>query len=121
MWHVSDPVFVIDIAIFGSSVGPYEVLSVIAASSICESSQAAGFPEFVAGFDDAFAEPEAAPEADDDGFVDFPADGPEPEPADADAVGAADEAPPRANPATMSTITSTTSTSAPSATARRRQ
>jgi hypothetical protein len=46
MLHELDPVFVMDIAIFGSSVAEYAVLSVIGLSVICAFEHV---PDFAAG------------------------------------------------------------------------
>ncbi len=51
MWQASEPVFVIDIAIFGSSVGPYTVLSSTAASVIWSAEQVDPDPDAAAEAD----------------------------------------------------------------------
>jgi len=116
MWQEFDPVFLIDIAIFGSSVGPYAVLSTTAVSWI---------------WSFAHVDPSAADEADGvdraEGEDADPGDDDDPEEeedGDADpvavAVGSAEVAPlPR--PTTISTTTTTMSRSTPMTVARRRQ
>ena len=117
------PEFLIDIAIFGSSVGPYAVLSTTAVSWIWSFAQvdpsAAGEADGVdraegedadPGDDDDPEEEEEEEEEDDDGDADPVAV----------AVGSAEVAPlPR--PTTISTTTTTMSRSTPMTVARRRQ
>ncbi len=126
MWHEFDPVFLIDMAIFGSSVGPYEVLSTTGVSSIC--SFAHVDPSLADADADAEDEAEADPddEADPEGeaAAEGVARGDDDDPADdaeaevGEEPGSAD-APPR--PTTISTTTTTISSSTPMTIARRRQ
>jgi hypothetical protein len=117
MWHEFDPVFLIDIAIFGSSVGPYAVLSTTAVSWIWSFAQVdpsaadeADGVDRAEGDDDPDEDADPEEEEDDDG-VEAPV---------AVAVGSAEVAPlPR--PTTISTTTTTMSRSTPMTVARRRQ
>jgi hypothetical protein len=120
MWQEFDPVFLIDIAIFGSSVGPYAVLSTTAVSWIWSFAQVdpsaadeADGVDRAEGEDDPDedADPEEEEEEEDDDGVEAPV---------AVAVGSAEVAPlPR--PTTISTTTTTMSRSTPMTVARRRQ
>jgi hypothetical protein len=117
MWQEFDPVFLIDIAIFGSSVGPYAVLSTTAVSWIWSFAQVdpsaadeADGVDRAEGDDDPDEDADPEEEEDDDG-VEAPV---------AVAVGSAEVAPlPR--PTTISTTTTTMSRSTPMTVARRRQ
>jgi len=120
MWHELDPVFWIDIAIFGSSVGPYAVLSTTGVSWIW--SLAHVDPSAVDAADedaDGFGVDRGDPEAGDDAAAEADEEDADDD-AEPDAVGSADVAPlPR--PTTISTTTTTMSRSTPTTVARRRQ
>jgi hypothetical protein len=129
MWHEFAPVFVIDIEIFGCCVGPYVVASVIGLSWIwpfahVEPSFAAAVGAAEAGVVAADAGAVAAAVAaavgalDGAGVADAVCFGCAT--ADAEVVGAAEDAPPPW-PTTMSTITTMTTTTAAPTHARRRQ
>jgi cobalamin biosynthesis protein CobT len=116
MWQEFEPVFSIDIAILGSSVGPYALLSRTGFSVIWS------FEHVDPSAAEAGAEADA--DADDDGD-DAPADDEDDEDAagdeDGDADGAAADDAPFPRPTTMSTMTTTMSRITPATVARRRQ
>jgi len=116
MWQAFEPVFSIDIAILGSSVGPYALLSRTGLSVIWSFEHV----------DPSAAEAGAEADADADGDDDAPADDEDDDaPADddggGDADGAAADDVPFPRPTTMSTMTTTMSRITPATVARRRQ
>jgi len=123
MWQEFEPVFSIDIAILGSSVGPYALLSRTGFSVIWSFEHV----------DPSAAEAGAEADADADGDDDAPADDEDDDaPADdeddaaagdedGDADGAAADDAPFPRPTTMSTMTTTMSRITPATVARRRQ
>ncbi|WFR67652.1 hypothetical protein P9139_04120 [Curtobacterium flaccumfaciens] len=120
MWQEFAPVFLIDMAIFGSSVGPYEVLSTTADSWIWSFVHVEPSAVDDEADEDGFGvDREDAPADDDADDEDEDRDDEDSRDAEAAAPGSAEVAPPR--PTTISTTTTTMTRSTPTTVARRRQ